>query len=758
MAQRRFGPTRGAGVALVENEGDKPIEAAALGYAGYAGLFEKGPTNELIIITNKKQFLKKMGSYIPESYAPDASFDYFDLANGAGGLCLVRVTDGNELQASATLYARYGSILTPMGTIKAKNGGRWGGKENRYTADMASGADLAETTLDTGLTMKTDEWKGGWIELEQVPNTRYEIIGNTTAGVVTVAADQTMKTDWGISGDLRYYLVIDNDREKAVSVLISDGEENASTEFSMSVYVDGVFIKKYPNLNTNPTSGRYWVNVINNDGANDEIEAVDLWVGTHTAAVRPANHYGLISTVTTLVMTAVIHDFTINSPTGADPTFAIDASDDEMVAQKITITMSSATAGTAASDKFGALGAVTVGTAFVPNNKWTPEFTVTAGATPLAAADTLVINYKPFVPSMLVGGYLYPDKVNAPFVKYRITANDHESITVADGSDLTVDGAPADEFMVEARIDLINGRDGHSAVTDGIYISKAWDTGLSPFNRIAGRNLGLVKMATPGVSSTAVQKAGAAYAAAKNHQYRYEFPSSIVTEQGAIDYINETIGRSDFAVAAFPSWGYVPDPDSIDGKLKLVPNTGMIHGREARIAADYNGYHKAEAGIDATLPELLKITTADAILDEEQLNPVGIAVVKKVKGNFVIWGDRTLYTDANWKWKHQREQMSHYEHTLQENFDWIVFMINDPDTEKMALTSLKTFFLPEFTKRALRGKTFEDAAIFKVDEENNTDATRAAGDMYAEVSLRLADTVERFIIRIGKQGIFESVS
>jgi hypothetical protein len=31
------------------------------------------------------------------------------------------------------------------------------------------------------------------------------------------------------------------------------------------------------------------------------------------------------------------------------------------------------------------------------------------------------------------------------------------------------------------------------------------------------------------------------------------------------------------------------------------------------------------------------------------------------------------------------------------------------------------------------------------------------GDMNAEIKLRLADTVERFIISIGKQGIFESV-
>jgi hypothetical protein len=68
----------------------------------------------------------------------------------------------------------------------------------------------------------------------------------------------------------------------------------------------------------------------------------------------------------------------------------------------------------------------------------------------------------------------------------------------------------------------------------------------------------------------------------------------------------------------------------------------MIHGREARIAADYSGYHKAEAGTDAILPAILDLPTGDAILDEEMLNPVGISIIKKKSGNFILWGDRTF--------------------------------------------------------------------------------------------------------------------
>ena len=45
--------------------------------------------------------------------------------------------------------------------------------------------------------------------------------------------------------------------------------------------------------------------------------------------------------------------------------------------------------------------------------------------------------------------------------------------------------------------------------------------------------------------------------------------------------------------------------------------------------------------------------------------------------------------------------------------------------------------------------------MIKIDTENNDDDTRAQGDMYADIELTLADTVERFIIRIGKAGVSE---
>lgn len=762
MAVRRFGPTRGAGVVVIEKEGEKTIEAGALGMVAFAGVLEKGTPGELIQTFSKTEFLKKCGGRLADWMTPDAVIDYFDNAAGAGAVHLVRVTDGNEVQAEATLYARYESLLTAMGTIKAKNGGRWGGKKAYHTGDVALATDITDTTLDTGLsTFTTDQWAGGYIELEDVPNVQFPIIGNDNTGVITLAADQTMKTQYdALSGSsLRYYLVLENEG-KEVTFVVGDGEDSPTTEFSLEVFVDGETVKKYANLNTDPTNGKYWVDVINEDTGNDEIEVVDLWTGAHTAAVRPANHYGVIDTgLTDTVLTAIIHDFRITlSPGGADATFALGTTTDAMEPQKITCTMTGVGAFDAVSDKFGALGSGATDALFTPNNKWTPPFTITEGGTALASGDVMVINYKPFQPDALIGGRVYPDKENAKNVSYRIVDNDHKTITAADGSDMTTDGAVADTFMVVAPTPLTGGVNGNADLVDADYTQQAYDVDASPFNQLFGRNYGLIKMATPGITATAVQKAGLAYAAARNYQYRYEIPSNYTTEVSAIDYINDTIGRSDYAVGAFPSYGYESDPNSTEGKLMLVTLTGAIMGREARIAVDYNGYHKAGAGQDATLPQVLKVTTGEKALNEEILNPAGLQIIKKVKGNFVIWGDRMLYLDPTWKWKHQREQMSYYENVLRENFDWIVFAINDPVTENSAKAALLSYFRPEYAKRALRGDTFNDACVIKIDGENNTNATRAAGDMYADITLRLADTVERFILRMGKAGIFDDAA
>src|SRR6185503_5270007 len=121
MAVRRFGPTRGAGTRVEEQEGSQSIQKGALGWAGYAAIFEKGPPNEMVLVSSKTDFVRKFGGIVAAGSGPDCALNYFSLANGAGGLALVRVTDGNERQASMVLFTRVANKYAQMGTVKAKN-------------------------------------------------------------------------------------------------------------------------------------------------------------------------------------------------------------------------------------------------------------------------------------------------------------------------------------------------------------------------------------------------------------------------------------------------------------------------------------------------------------------------------------------------------------------------------------------------------------------------------------------------------------
>jgi hypothetical protein len=510
-------------------------------------------------------------------------------------------------------------------------------------------------------------------------------------------------------------------------------------------------------LSIDPNAPTYYKKVIEDDLDNFELDIpVNLWTGGVATDIMPGN----TGRVTLLggsgkVLTVDNWFWEVTSPGGANPTFALGTTAETMEWEDtITITVDAGgLTGTVVSAHWGAIGTITWGVAFTPTTPFLPQFTVTNGGVVLAAGDTIVIEWVPFVPNSLVNQTLIP-KLTAPAFRYNIRSNTIRTITV--NTDMTASGvAPADQWMVIGPMELRGGYDGIYGIVDADYIA-ALDVATSPFNKLRGKNKGLVKLASPGKSATDVQKAGQVYAEYNAYEWRLEVPSAIVTEDACIAWVNTTVGRNDFSVVTFPSYAYVTDPDKPE-QLKLISQLGAIMGAEAKIANDFFGYHRAEAGVLAPLIRIKKLPTSEE-LDDERLNPAGIGILKKVGANFVVWGDRTVSLDPGWRWKHQREQMSHYINVLRENFPWAIFEINDVESDMPVLTALTAFFVQEWEKRALnRDYPFKDACQIKMDGSINTAVTRAAGDKIVEAKLRLANVTERLIIRIGKAGVYESV-
>ena len=786
MGQRRYGPTLDAGVVIIEKDAEKTITPSQLGSTAYTGLLERGAVGELITCTSKRDMLAKVGGYIPGGLLPDAMIDFWDHSNGAGILFLYRVTDGNEQAASLTAYDRK-SPRNPVALFEATHpradnggGGGWGGRRINLVADLTAvpGDITGETTFELPIALHPiykDQFKGGTVKFTETGKS-YEIVGNDASDgaaktQVTVAGDAQLQTDFGAGTDPEVLITLENvdawGQEKHLALVFKDGQINPSTEWGLEVYLNGDLALTYPNLSSDPAAANYFVEAINEDTSNHILKATDLWTGAVTADVRPANHFGSVDSTTEItakklkIGTAlVIADASLaGANTIGSFTFGADVIPDKLEVEYdgATWTVTSLT-----NQVTHSFPTATGGAAYAADNPQSVGFTITESAPSIGEKFTLTVI--PLEEDELINGKIYfPEVSGAPGSGWFITDNSESEVDITSG-DLTLGGTVAGtvKYRLEYPQQMTGGYDGIAEVTENDFLP-AFDTNDSEFLKLDDQGYGLVKFACPGVTdlsgvtSLTVEKAGVAFAEARNHQYRPEVPKNITTDDAAKTFLQDTLGRNDFEAIIFPSWATVADP-VLDGRLKDIPITGQVHGREALVAKNYDGYHKVAAGIDVTLPRIVRLPIGDRKINGELLNPIGYQTVRKKSGNFVIWGARIPAVDQGWKWKQQRELMSYYEHVLQESFPWIIFAINDRQEWPGLLAALKSFFIPEWRKRAIRGDSFEQAARIKIDEENNTNLTMAAGDLNCEITLRLADTVERFIITMGKAGIFEDLA
>jgi len=880
MAQRRFGPTRGAGVVVIEKSGQQTITPGALGTTAFTGIMQKGPVGKMFFVNNVTDYGFRAGGIIPESLLPDSAIDRLRLGNGAGQLWLNRLTDGDEKTSFVELTNRKSPTRALAMKIEGGNPGRWGGKKqiliDEYDTVLTTTLQLDVVPAD----LKVDELVGALVSFNAIPGKSFVVVSNTALGLLTFPSDVDLVAELGGSLDKLISVNLANDGE-AIAVKVGPGTDNPSEEFKMEVFfIEGnisTLVKTFDNLSPDPAAGNYYIKVVNDDSDVDfNIRVEDLQVGvTVTADIRPANLAGESLSLTSTVLTLKISQEVPNSPTGAkakvstqvpgasiiddDATLTVTATGaratslltfpgqptdgDTVVIAGETLTFKTvptladevligataadsrdnlvakinskrdtlgdalyllvfAEATGANMDLFaatpGVLGnaltttsaggtpptfagatlsggvdqtwtyasakmtfitgvVVTSGVALAPPNAFAMGFTLvdtTFDSTKeWQVGESLLIEVRPLANDALVGGTLRP-KSSLFREGFEIVSNDSESITVKTGSDMTVNAVAGDQFDSSYEQQLGGGSDGVASIADINYLV-AYDTGTSPLKAMRGKNLGLIKLASPGVNSAAVQKAGVAFGASQNWMYRYEIPANIVSEQAAEEYINETIGRNDFAVVSFPSYGFVPNP--LGEGLKLVTLTGSIMGVESRFARDFDGYHKAAAGVDAILSNVIKLPAGleDKQLDEEFLNPQGIGVIKQISGNFVLWGDRTLHLDPSSRFKHKRETLSHYENIFLENFDFIIFALNNRETREQLKSTFLVFFIPEFAKGAIVGDSVTDAAIIKIDDENNPASETNAGNLNASITLNLVDTVERFIITVSQLGVTE---
>lgn len=204
--------------------------------------------------------------------------------------------------------------------------------------------------------------------------------------------------------------------------------------------------------------------------------------------------------------------------------------------------------------------------------------------------------------------------------------------------------------------------------------------------------------------------------------------------------------NSNYAALYFP-WIQVYDPAS--NANIYVPPSGHIAGIYARVDAQ-KGVHKAPAN-ESVLGALdLKYALSKA--KQDGLNPDGINSIRKLNGNILVWGARTLGGDANTELKYVniRRYFSYLRDSIDKGTQWVVFEPNTPELWAKIRRNISAFLTVEWRKGALFGTKIEEAFYVKCDEENNPPEIRDLGQVVTEIGVAVVKPAEFVIFRLSQ--------
>lgn len=270
---------------------------------------------------------------------------------------------------------------------------------------------------------------------------------------------------------------------------------------------------------------------------------------------------------------------------------------------------------------------------------------------------------------------------------------------VGRGYDLRLLTQTGKNFLVSFPQILTGGYDGNLAGLIPYSWTRYADVDENVIeNALWGKDLGLVKLACPGISDVVVQKAYANYAMNTAYMFRGEIPSNYNSASTAEVFLNQYLGRNDFQVLAFPSYGFVSSP--FGGGTRLVSISGDILGGEASYAGLSQGYHKPFAGVNAILPRVLKLPYEIKSRDEAVINITGIQPIKMMYGNCVVFGARSTAISPTYDFKHIREIQCNYIRQFLESRELLeqIFKPNQPYTLETVVMVLNNWARKEYKK------------------------------------------------------------
>jgi phage tail sheath protein FI len=202
---------------------------------------------------------------------------------------------------------------------------------------------------------------------------------------------------------------------------------------------------------------------------------------------------------------------------------------------------------------------------------------------------------------------------------------------------------------------------------------------------------------------------------------------------------------SSYAALYYP-WIEVMDPAT--NRPLLVPPSGHMAGVWAR-SDNTRGVHKAPA--NEVIRGVTNLSYNVTKGEQDTLNPIGVNCIRAFPGmGYLVWGARTLSSDASWRYINVRRLFNYIEKSLQLGTMWTVFEPNDQRLWTRIRRDVSSFLMGVYSQGALFGASPAQAFYVKVDEELNPAALRDLGQLVIEIGVAPVKPAEFVIFRISQ--------